>query len=259
MVHQDGRKVGIACGQPGTGLLDPFPGPCVHARVRGGIQHELVRADNARFPRPGKGLLLRGRARRAERVVVEQEQRRHDDRATDALPHRVGILRGQYAETSTHLHQVLVAPCTGQLHGILSRCPQLVVARNPDHRGEPPAQHTEGPFDVGDEFTDVTGDDQPVGVRLRSQVLHDPTVVGKSDMQVADGQQFPSRPERGHLTDLSVPGFRSASIDDIGLRPDRHCPEPGTPRVSRPRSDRIVPGRVGPCRVTTWWPRRSRR
>jgi hypothetical protein len=63
---------------------------------------------------------------------------------------------------------MLVAFHAAQLHRVLGRGPQLVIAGHPHHLGEPAAEQRQRPADVGDELPDVTGDQQPVVVGLGS-------------------------------------------------------------------------------------------
>jgi hypothetical protein len=149
MIHQDGRHAGVQGLEPPHGHLDPGLAPCFPARVGIGMQQQLVGAHDAGTERQRHGLILRGRTRRQEGVVVQQEQRGDDDWSAGTVPNRIGILGGQHAKLAAHPHKVLVALLAAQLHRILRAGPELVIAWRPQHGPESLAQRAERPLDVG--------------------------------------------------------------------------------------------------------------
>ena len=185
MVDQDGREVGVNLAEPALGLGHPGRAPGFPARVRIGMEPELVVAHHARLVGAGQGLLLGGRARRPERVVVQHEQRGDHGGATGAVPQRIRILRGQDAQPPAELDEVLVPVHAATLNGIGGCGPQLVVARSPQHGGEPLAQQPQRPLDVLHQLPDITGDNQPVVRRRRPDLGDEGAVVRVGNMQVA--------------------------------------------------------------------------
>ncbi len=166
-----------------------MPAPLVDARVRVGVQQELVTAHDAGALGVGESLFLGAGAGRAEGVVVPHEQGRHRHRTALPGPHRVGVLGGDHAEPAAHPDQVQVAGLPAQAHLVAAVCPQLVVAGCPDHTREPVGEQAERPLDVGDPFGHVAGHDQPVVGVGRVQALHDAAVLAVRHVEVADGPQ----------------------------------------------------------------------
>jgi hypothetical protein len=154
------------------------------------MQHGLVGAYHAGAVGLRQRLGLRAGVLRAERVVVEQEQRDDHRGAADASPHRVRVLRGDHVELAAPRHQVLVSFLAAQLDRIRTVGPQVVVAGYPHHGAEPAAERPQRPFDVGDLLGHVTDDQEPVSRRAGRQVLDPLPVPGVGDVQVADGQEL---------------------------------------------------------------------
>jgi hypothetical protein len=190
MVDQDRRKGPVDGLEPLHGGLHALGAPGVTAGVRVGVQQPLVGAHHLGPVRLGERLGLRGRARRPERVVVEQEQRCYHGGAAHSLPDGVGILGGEHAEAAAQRHKLLVAFHAAVLDRVRRDRPQLVVARRPHDRAEPLAQLGQRPLDVRPPVPHVAGHQQPVPVGFRPQVLDELPVLRITDVQVADGQQF---------------------------------------------------------------------
>ncbi len=169
MAEEHQRQRRVVRGQPGLGRGDARPAPVVHAGVRLGVEQVLVRAHDAGLVRLRERLLLGGGRGRAERVVVQREQRRDRHRAALALPDRPGILGSVDPQPPAQLHQVLVARLAAQLDRVVGGGPQLVVAGRPQDAGEAVGEQLEGALDVVEALGDVAGDDQPVVVRGGAQ------------------------------------------------------------------------------------------
>jgi hypothetical protein len=137
---------------------------------------------------------------RQERVVVQQEQRDDSRRPARALPDRVRVLGGHHAQRAAQLDQVLIALLAAQQDRVPRVGPQVVVAGNPDHRGEPLAEGGERPLDIRHELADVAGHQQPVVGRHRADAPDQLPVLGVAHVQVADREQSrPGRRVRSHV------------------------------------------------------------
>lgn len=189
VVDQHGRRHPIQRLQPGAGDFQPFPAP----RLPGGIglrgEQELVGGHHVAVPRDHQALGLACGTVRQEAVVVEQEHRHDGGRAAALGPHRERMLGRDDAHLVAHVDQIVVAGLAEDLHRVAGRGPQLVVARHPDHLGEPPSQQVKGPADVVGAFGDVAGDDQPVLRRRRVQGLRDRLVAQMPGVQVGHRPQ----------------------------------------------------------------------
>jgi hypothetical protein len=157
------------------------------------VQHPFVGADHPGLIGQGQRLGLGAGAGRAERVVVEQEQRDDHCGAADAGPYRVRILWGDHAEVAAQRHQVLVAFLAAQLDGIGGMRPQVMVAGHPHHGAEAAAERPQRPLDVRDLLRHVADHEQPVVRRAGRQVLDPLPVLRVGHVQVADGQELPWR------------------------------------------------------------------
>ncbi|WP_406504080.1 metallophosphoesterase [Streptomyces sp. NBC_00212] len=119
VVDQDGPQRGVEHRQTPLALRDALPAPCRAAGVWVGVEEVLVGADDARVVRDAKRLGRRGGTGRAERVVVEGEERGHRHRSVGALPDRVGILAqwcGTELTADWHLRFRAAAVIYGHLH-----------------------------------------------------------------------------------------------------------------------------------------------
>ncbi len=123
--------------QPSLGRLDARVAPGVDARIGVGVQDGLVGAHDASLVRQRERLRLRAGTVRAERVVIQHEQRHDRGRAARPRPDRKRVLRRDHADPAAHRDQVPVPGRPAQLDRIRAERPQLMVAGNPDHRGEP--------------------------------------------------------------------------------------------------------------------------
>lgn len=168
-------------------------------------------------------------AGRTPAVVVADEQGRDQDRIDSVVPDRVRVLGRHHAEAAAQRHQILVARLAAQLHLVVARGPELVVAGGPDHLGEAAPQQVEGPFDVGGVLSDIARDDEPVAFVLRAELLDEGAVLGVHHVQVADRQQ-PSDVGPGHRTSRAptTTDPRHVLIRVTGTRPgDRRYRPPG--------------------------------
>ena len=191
-------------------------------------QQELVGAHHVALPGQRQTLGLGGRALGQERVVVEQEHRHDGRRAALLGPHRERMLGRDDAHLVAHVDQVVVAGLAEDLHRVLVGGPQLVVARHPDHLGEPLAQQIQRPADLVGAFGDVAGDDQPVVGGRRVQRLGDRLVAGVTGVQVAD------RPQR-----------RSPSVrDGVDTTVQPTGAVPSSARPATRTCSRFAPGRA---------------
>lgn len=200
--HEDDRQRRVPGVEPPLGRLDSRPAPGFPARVRIGMQHDLVGADDARLVGPGQALLLGQRAVGKERVVIQKEQRRDGGGAARPVPYRVWVLRRDDAQPAAHVHQELVAFLAAQLDRIGAACPQVMITGRPHHRGEPFAQRPEHPFDVPGQLPDIAGQQEPIAGRPRAKVFDDLPVLREGHMQVAEGEQ-PGRHGHTHGTSVS--------------------------------------------------------
>jgi hypothetical protein len=141
-----------------------------------------------------------------ERVVVEQEQRGDDGRPACARPHGERVLGGEDAVRAALLHEVAVAVLAAQRDGIAAAGPQLVIARHPDHGGEPLPQERQGADHVVDPLGHVAGDDQPVPVVAGAQAVDDRPVLRVPDVEVGHGEEAGS----GHRSRSYRPSGSSA-------------------------------------------------
>lgn len=189
VVHQHRGQRRVPGRQPAGGRVQPGRAPLLPARVRVGMQQELVGADDPRPVRLRQGRLPGVEPRRSPAVVVEQEQRGHQRGTARPPPHPVVVLGGDHAQLPAPPHQQLVAGHPAQGHRVGRRRPQLVVAGCPDDGVEAFREQAERPLDVGHGVRHVTGDDQPVPWRSGPQRLDQGTILRVPDVQVADRDQ----------------------------------------------------------------------
>lgn len=218
----DQRDLRIVCLQAPFGLRHPRPAPGLAARVRVGVQQELVGAHHPCPARVRQGLLLGRGARRPEAVVVQHEHGRHGHRPAGSGPQGVRVLRGAHPEAPAQLDQVLVALLAPQPDRIALGRPQLVVPRGPDHPPEAAREQPQRPLHVRHPLRDITGDDQPVLVRSGPQGLDEGTVVRHPRMKVTHRQQGAGasigsighpEPSRGS-TERNSASPRTAPVED---------------------------------------------
>src|SRR5271156_5328613 len=100
---EDDRERGVPVCELFLGGLYPGRAPLFDGVVGIGVQQRLVAAHDAFLVRQLQALLLGQRAVRPERVVVQQEHRRDRHRTARAVPYRVGVLWGSYADFSAEL------------------------------------------------------------------------------------------------------------------------------------------------------------
>ncbi len=233
VVDEHRRQFRWERGQSALGVRDPRPAPGLAARVRVGVQQELVVADHAGAVRVGQPLVHGGAPVGQERVVVEQEERCDDRRAARPLPHRVGVFGGGHPQLTADLDQVLVARDAAQGDRVLGMRPQFVVAGGPDDPAEAVREGAEGPADVGDGLRDVAGDQEPVVVGAGPHLLDQRPVLRVSDVQVADGPQLPpATGRRRHPPPLRRARFHATRSHP----PPRHKSGPPRPGASVRRS-----------------------
>lgn len=103
------------------------------------------------------------------------------------MPERVRIFGRGHLEPSTQVDEPFVAAHAAQVVPVIAVRPQLVVARHPQHAGEPVAEQHQRPVDVRQAFGDVAGHDQPVVRVGRPDALEDLAVVTVADVQVTHG------------------------------------------------------------------------
>src|SRR6266566_6076822 len=216
MVHEHCRQAVIALSEPALRDREPGRTPRFPAGIRIRVKQHLICAHHPGLVRPRETGLFGRRAVGPERVVVQQEERRDRRGPARAIPHGIGILRGEDAHVAAQFHQVLVALLAADLQRLVFRRPQLVVARRPHHLCEPPGQRAKCPADVGDPLTDIAGHQQPVARGPRPQLLGDLPVLRVTDVQVADGQQFRRRGgSRRHSCDRYTPTGALDIADDF--------------------------------------------
>ena len=83
-----------------------------------------------------------------------------------------------------------------------------MVARRPHHRGEPFAERPQRPLDIPGQLPDISGQQQPVPLRLRAEFGDDLAVLRVGHMQIAQGKQPGGH---GHAHDKSVAGRRATA------------------------------------------------
>jgi hypothetical protein len=137
------------------------------------VQQQFVCAHHARFICAGKPLLFRARPRREKTVVIEQEQGRDGDRAVRSVPDPVRIFRRYDTQAAAEFDEPVVAPFAAQPRRIRSVGPQLMVTRRPNDSCKPFAQEAQRPFDIGEPFTNVAREKQPVrgGIRIQARAM----------------------------------------------------------------------------------------
>ena len=218
VVDQHRPGAGRQRGEPGLGRGDPGVAPGGPVRPRVGVQQVLVAGDHAGPRTPPPAPPRHGRAGRPEAVVVEQQQRRDGHRAAGAVPGRVVVLRGEHAQPPAGGHQVLVAGLPAQLHRVLPRRPQLVVAGRPHHRGEPLGEQAQ----------------RPLQLARRSRRRHRPPAASPRPPAAPAARRrsagSPRTPRAGRWSPTAWP----RPPPDPTARP----PDAGPGRVSRARSSR---------------------
>ena len=98
------------------------------------------------------------------------------------------ILGRQHARLPALVHEALVVRHTTLGVGPLPRGPQVVIARHPDHPGEPRRDDVEHELQLRGRVTGVAAENQPV-VGVGRQRLHRAAVGLVADVQIADGPE----------------------------------------------------------------------
>ena len=116
------------------------------------MQHHFVGAGSAGFPGPSNYLVTPD-VPGPEAVVVEQEQRRDQNRPGPMFNHWVGILRGENSVDASNLDELLVERDAAKSVSRVGSCPEFVVSGNPDDlaefRSQLPKAPVEPPRTVG--------------------------------------------------------------------------------------------------------------
>jgi len=123
------------------------------------MQQHLVGTEYTSVLSP-RDRLARRQTVRAERVIVEYEQRRNEMGRTSAAPFDVGVLRGKHATAATQPDKSLILSRAAL--AALPHSPKLVVTRHPDQLLETWLQDIEGELKIRFGFAYISGQNEPI-------------------------------------------------------------------------------------------------
>ena len=124
----------------------------------------------------------------AKAVVVEQEERRDQNRPVLKLESGVGVLRGEYAVAAGDLHEPFVERDAAKFGRRVGNRPEFVIARDPDDLAELRCELLKAPVEPLRAIGDVPRQNQPVVGKGRKALQRFP-VRWMGDMQVRQRPQ----------------------------------------------------------------------
>jgi hypothetical protein len=146
--------------QPCFGVLTARSTPRRARHIWVWMQHRFVGADDTALFRPGQDI-VGGDMVGMKGIVVQDKDRRQQGLKIGAGPEDVGIFRGQDTVTAAESNHLAI-PRLPARRAAGGQRPQVVVARSPQNFGKTAGQNLQRKLQMGDRFTDIAGQDQPV-------------------------------------------------------------------------------------------------